>query len=143
MQISDVSALDASNPEFQALAPPHGWADGYTDAEAIRQKVETLSDEGKQVILVGHSYGGWVATESATLDLHFRERSKNGRSGGIIGIFYISGYILPVGQSTDSFFSPQGDATPLPPFVKLGVSKVYFNTLSSLSPYFQCRSNRI
>ncbi|MCJ1238423.1 hypothetical protein MMC14_006412 [Varicellaria rhodocarpa] len=61
----------------------------------------------------------WVSTENATPELRFSARAKEGKSGGVFGIFYISGYILPVGQSIHSFFYPQGDSTPLSPFVTL------------------------
>ena len=71
----------------------------------------------------------WVSTENATPELRFSARAKEGKSGGVFGIFYISGYILPVGQSIHSFFYPQGDSTPLSPFVTLHVSEVLVRRL--------------
>ncbi|KAL9119005.1 MAG: hypothetical protein Q9187_004439 [Circinaria calcarea] len=117
--VSGVSADDISNPEFDAPPPTQGWPDGYSDAEVVRREIEKLADQGKKILLVGHSYGGWLATESAIPELQHQARTKEGKEGGVVGIFYVSGYILPKGQSIDSFFSPQGDATPPPPFVML------------------------
>lgn len=120
MNVSQASPQATS--EIDPHAPPSGWPTGYTDAEVIKAAIRKQADAGKKVILAGHSYGGWLATESATPELRLDARAAQGQSGGIIGIFYISGYVLPQGQSIDSFFSPQGDETPLPPFVRLHVS---------------------
>ena len=122
--VSDVSADDTSNAVFDALPPTQGWPDGYSDAKVVKHEIEKLAGEGKKILLVGHSYGGWLATESATPELQYQARTKEGKGGGVVGIFYVSGYILPKGQSIDSFFSPNGDATPPPPFVTLHVSRI-------------------
>ena len=122
MAVSDISTDDTSNEGFNALPPPEGWPNGRTDVEVIRREISKLADKGKNVLLVGHGYGGWLATESASPELQQSTRLMEGKVGVVIGIFYISGYILPKGLSIESFFSPQGDASPPPPFATLHVS---------------------
>lgn len=119
MAVSDVTPRDASR--INPTPPFGGWPNGFTDTDCIKSQLRKLVESGAHVLLVGHSYGGWVATESAVPELRAQTRKANRQKGGVIGIFYLSGYILPVGQSVDSFFSPQGDNTPPPSFVKLYV----------------------
>lgn len=120
MEVSAASPYDLTH--LDSRPPPAGWPNGFTDAEVIKAEIRTLVNAGRTVLLIGHSYGGWVATESAAPELRLRNRAAKGQTGGIVGIFFISGYVLPAGQSIHTFFSPQGDDSPLPPFVKLHVS---------------------
>ena len=120
--VSDVSADDTINPEFDVYPPNHGWPNGHRDVKLMRHEIEKLSDKGKKVILVGRSYEGSLATEAAGPELQLQMRASQGKLGGTAGWFYVSGYMLPRGQSIDSFLSPDGDATTPPPSVKLQVS---------------------
>lgn len=122
MMVSEACPDNADDPAFDALPTDGTWPDGVSDAEVIREEIDGLVSKGLDVLLLGHSYGAWVATEAAESKLLRSTRTNKGATGGIIGMFYIAGYILPQGQSIHEFFSPQGDATPLPPFVTLHVS---------------------
>jgi hypothetical protein len=63
------------------------------DATAIRAVTANLADEGHQVVLVMHSYGGIPGTESAEeLGCEFRQNA--GKPGGSIALVYLS-RILP------------------------------------------------
>jgi pimeloyl-ACP methyl ester carboxylesterase len=50
------------------------------DATAIRAVTSKLADEGHQVVVVIHSYGGIPGTESAR-ELGYELRQKTGKSG--------------------------------------------------------------
>jgi pimeloyl-ACP methyl ester carboxylesterase len=70
----------------------------YDDAAFIAKEIEKLADEGKDVVLVAHSYGGIPATESAK-GLGKEERQKQQKKGGIVNLAYMTAPVPPVGGS--------------------------------------------
>ncbi|KAL2849325.1 hypothetical protein BJX68DRAFT_267177 [Aspergillus pseudodeflectus] len=67
------------------------------DATAIRAVTTKLADEGHQVVLVMHSYGGIPGTESAEeLGCEFRQNA--GKPGGSIALVYLAAYFLTKGM---------------------------------------------
>ncbi|MCJ1476325.1 hypothetical protein MMC13_004991 [Lambiella insularis] len=73
----------------------------YDDAAFIAKETEKLADEGKDVILIAHSYGGAPTTQS-TYGLSKAERRKHGKDGGIVKIAYMTAVVPAVGMSTAS-----------------------------------------
>lgn len=76
------------------------------DAIAIQKVTSKLSNEGQQIILVMHSYGGIPGTESAK-GLSWEIRQAEGKPGGIIALIYVSAYLIKEGMSV---LSVAGDA---------------------------------
>jgi hypothetical protein len=76
------------------------------DALAIQKVTSKLADDGQQIILVMHSYGGIPGTESAK-GLSWEIRQANGEPGGIIALVYVSAYLIKEGMSV---MSVAGDA---------------------------------
>lgn len=70
----------------------------YDDASYFHDVIARLADQGKDVVLLPHSYGGIVANESAK-GLLKSERSEIGKTGGIIEILNISTLSPAVGES--------------------------------------------
>ncbi|KAH0848250.1 hypothetical protein AYO21_05376 [Fonsecaea monophora] len=70
----------------------------YDDASFIAKEVEKLADQGKDVILVSHSYGGVPVTES-TKGLSKEERQKQGKKGGIVNLAYMTALVPAIGQT--------------------------------------------
>ena len=70
----------------------------YEDAEVIAQEASRLADQGKDVILIGHSYSGVPITQS-TKDLSKVERRAQGKSGGIAQLAYMTCLVPALGQS--------------------------------------------
>lgn len=70
----------------------------YDDAAQIAAEAEKLADEGKDVILVAHSYGGTPTTES-TKGLSKKERQAQGKKGGIVKLAYMTCLVPAVGVS--------------------------------------------
>ncbi|KAK4243665.1 hypothetical protein C7999DRAFT_44560 [Corynascus novoguineensis] len=64
-------------------------------------------EAGKNVLLVGHSSGGWVATQAAQDDIQAKVRKSKGLAGGVIGILYVGALVISVGESSHSFFQPK------------------------------------
>lgn len=71
----------------------------YDDAAHFHTVISKLADQGKDIILVPHSYGGVVANESAKGLLKV-DREKAGKTGGIIAIVNITTVTPAVGEST-------------------------------------------
>lgn len=70
----------------------------YEDAALIAKEVEKLADEGKDVILIPHSYGG-VPTTQSTKGLSKSERQKEGKKGGVVRIAYMTALVPAVGAT--------------------------------------------
>jgi pimeloyl-ACP methyl ester carboxylesterase len=75
------------------------------DAAFVASEITKHADEGKDVILVAHSYGGLPATES-TKGLSKVDRERQGKPGGLVRLAYISCVILPVGEFDASVIMP-------------------------------------
>jgi pimeloyl-ACP methyl ester carboxylesterase len=74
----------------------------YDDADYIAREVEKLADEGKDVVLIGHSYSGIPVTQCGK-GLSKEERRSQGRSGGLVNLAYLSSPVPPLGGHADSF----------------------------------------
>lgn len=71
------------------------------DATAIQKVTSKLADDGHQIILVMHSYGGIPGTESAK-GLSWEIRRAEGQPGGIVALVYVSAYLIKEGMSVMS-----------------------------------------
>ena len=68
------------------------------DVTSLRRVLATLADEGKDIVVVAHSYGGIVAsTASEGLVKHFR--AESGKAGGIVKVVYLAAFALDKEQS--------------------------------------------
>ena len=123
---SDLNLLnvgDVRTPDFDRGPPVGGYPQGEEDVKVILDILEPLVNEkGKKVVLIGHSSGGWTATESATTTLHAKVRQEKGLTGGVIGILFLGAFIIPVGESINGFFQPKDSPSFTPPFMRFHVS---------------------
>jgi pimeloyl-ACP methyl ester carboxylesterase len=101
---AEVLSLDPSDPSNASTSK---------DAEHVRATtLVPLLEEGKDVILFAHSYGGVVAAAAAA-GLSKSARHANAKPGGIIGLLYLVGNIVGEGESLKDAI---GGA--YPPFIK-------------------------
>lgn len=83
------------------------------DVTAIRTCLtELIEKEGKDVILVTHSYTGMPGSE-APIGLGKKEREKNGLQGGVIRLVYIMAFAMPEG------FHPTAGNAQFPEWMKV------------------------
>ncbi|KAI1802572.1 alpha/beta-hydrolase [Daldinia bambusicola] len=118
---SDLAKLnvgDVNSPDFDREPPKEGYPQGEEDAEVILDILRRLVGRGKRIVLIGHSAGGWVATEAARPEFQARSRKEKGLSGGILGILYMGAFVIPVGESIHSFFQPKDGPAVTPPFMQ-------------------------
>ncbi|KAH7308527.1 Alpha/beta hydrolase fold-1 [Stachybotrys elegans] len=94
------------NPNDTRTPPPM-----YADADLVAAEVEKLADEGKDVIVVAHSYGGVPMTQGAA-GLGKATRAKEGKKGGITTLAYMTAFLPELGQAAIEILSdvPPGQA---------------------------------
>ncbi|RDW88547.1 hypothetical protein BP6252_00579 [Coleophoma cylindrospora] len=68
------------------------------DADQINHMLTKLADQEKEILLVGHSYGGLPMTESCQ-SLTKLERTMQGKRGGVIALLYIAAFVPSAGES--------------------------------------------
>ncbi|KAK7449897.1 hypothetical protein CaCOL14_010117 [Colletotrichum acutatum] len=81
-------------PSVGAEPPTKGLTD---DANAVRAVLQRLADEGKEIVLVVHSYGGLVGA-NAVEGLGYKQRAKEGKKGGVITFVYLTAFVVPKGK---------------------------------------------
>ncbi|RFU24005.1 hypothetical protein B7463_g12330, partial [Scytalidium lignicola] len=99
----------------------------------IQKTTSELVAQGKEVVLVMHSYGGIPGTESAK-GLLKKDRAAEQKAGGIVSLVYIASFLLPQGESLASFLGS------MPPWVifdgdkitaeAASVDNIFYNDLS-------------
>lgn len=92
--------------------PPHQDFDG--DVAAIRDALNELVSDNKEVVLVVHSYTGLPGGE-APKGLAKKDREAKGLEGGVIRYVVINGFATPAGFRP----TPKGDYTQFPGWMKL------------------------
>jgi len=101
-------------PTFDAEpAPP---LISLADDVKVVQEVLThlVEQEGKEVVVVMHSYGGVVGSESVHERYGKKARESQGLPGGVTQLLYLCAFILPIGASLASALGGG-----LPPFIKV------------------------
>lgn len=77
------------------------------DAEYARGVLTKEIDQGKDVVVFMHSYGGMVGTE-ASHGLGKKRREKEGKKGGVVHLYYLCAFLLHEGQSMASIAQETG-----------------------------------
>ena len=96
------------------------------DAELFHAIAEKLADQGKDVVIVTHSYGGIPGTECSK-GLSKEERKAIGKPGGISRFVYVTSVVPPPGKSLKDLM---GDL--VPSFINAEVSLFDQNTYHGL-----------
>lgn len=79
--------------------PPKKGATMKEDAAYFRGIAELLASQGKDVVVLGHSYGGIVATECVK-GVTKTEREAQGKTGGVVKVLYLASVVGDVGQGS-------------------------------------------
>ncbi|RMZ67766.1 signal peptide protein [Pyrenophora seminiperda CCB06] len=92
-----------AHPSVGAEPPTKGLAD---DAAALHSTLERLADDGKEIVLVVHSYGGMVG-QNALVDLGYKQRKAAGKKGGVIILVYLAAFVAPKGATIKTMLGGQ------------------------------------
>jgi pimeloyl-ACP methyl ester carboxylesterase len=84
-----------AHPSIGAEPPSKTLAD---DTASLRDVLTKLADEGRDLIVVAHSYGGVVASSSVE-GLNKAARTAEGKAGGVVKMVYLAAFALDKGQS--------------------------------------------
>lgn len=79
------------------------------DVEQIRRILIPLFDQGKEVVMMIHSYAG-IPGSAAMKGLSKTERRAQGKRGGLIGVVYLCAFVAPEGKSLKDMIG--GEFTP-------------------------------
>lgn len=97
LQTAGYEAIVAAYPSCNSQSPKTATCD--QDAKAIRQQcLSLMEDKGKHLLLVCHSFGG-IPGGAAAHGLSKEERLQKGEKGGIIGLVYMTAFVVPEGSS--------------------------------------------
>ena len=99
--------------------PPVGLKD---DAQCIRDELTRLIDqEGKDVLVIAHSYGGMVSNEGIDASFAKATRAREGKQGGVVRIVFLAAFLVPKGATLST---PMGDV--IPPYIPIDVRTCIF-----------------
>ena len=95
--------LTARGFESEAVANQSvGAADESTgllaDIAYTKNHLQGLADQGRQIVVVTHSYGGMVGA-GAVEGLGYAQRAKAGQTGGVIQVVWMAAFVTPKGKS--------------------------------------------
>lgn len=101
---------------------PHGDTDLAADVAFMRDSVlQPLLAEGKNVVLLMHSFGG-VYGGASVRGLSRTERAAQGLKGGVVALVYMAAACVPSGMTT---LERMGVGEDLLPWVSLDVCSSY------------------
>lgn len=80
----------------------------YDDAALIIRAVEELADQGKDVIVISHSYSG-IPMSQAAAGLGKNSRMSQGRRGGIIKLGYVTSFVPALGEASNDILGDVPD----------------------------------
>ncbi|KAL4965978.1 alpha/beta hydrolase [Aspergillus stella-maris] len=84
-----------ATPSVGASPPVKGL---HADIEYTKPILQGVVENGRQVVVVTHSYGGIVGA-SAVEGLGYTQRTKAGLSGGVVMVVWMSSFVAKKGQS--------------------------------------------
>ncbi|KAL9120726.1 MAG: hypothetical protein Q9187_002714 [Circinaria calcarea] len=107
------STLSVSYPSFNPTDPHK--TDVAADSRSIRENVlhPLVEEDGKEVVIIMHSYGGMPGSVAAK-GLGEKQRRKEGKLGGVLGLIFITAFVIQEGASV-----ADGQGGNLPPWVKV------------------------
>lgn len=88
IRLSSVAPSDGPLPEPGTM---------YDDAAVIAREINQLVEQGKEVVVLAHSYGGMPASQSIQ-GLVKREGSEH--AGGVVQLAYMTAVVPPEGKSS-------------------------------------------
>ncbi|KIV77371.1 hypothetical protein PV11_09169 [Exophiala sideris] len=94
----EAAGYETIGVSFASVGASKQLQDIGPDVEAIQNVVRPIVDQGRDVMLVVHSYGGVVGGESVR-GLDKVSRAKEGKEGGITHLYYCCAFALPEGVS--------------------------------------------
>lgn len=106
----DVHLHDLPSASGAPSLPPASLTD---DGKYFHSVIESLAKQGKDVVVIAHSYGGAVARE-AVHNLSKQYRQKSDQPGGIVRLIYISTMFMNPGENGMEMFARHAEKLTFP-----------------------------
>ncbi|TQN67140.1 hypothetical protein CSHISOI_08374, partial [Colletotrichum shisoi] len=90
-------------PSGDTLTPESAPED---DIRLVRKIASGLAEQGKEIVVLAHSYGGTVSTEALS-GLGIKDRTVAGKAGGVRLLVYLAAFIA-AGEELLQDFAPPG-----------------------------------
>ena len=88
-----ITKVPSLNPQDPSVC------DCLSDAASVREQLlPLLEDDGKDIIILCHSYGG-IPAGGAAYGLSTSARKHQGKSGGVLGLIYLTAFVVPEDES--------------------------------------------
>ncbi|PWY69077.1 hypothetical protein BO70DRAFT_400143 [Aspergillus heteromorphus CBS 117.55] len=117
--LSRLDVGDVNNPDFDRAPPVGGYPSDSEDVDVVIWALDKLiKQEGKRVLLAAHSSGGWVATQAPIPELQLKSRQVAGKPDGLLGLFFLGAFVIPIGESVNTFSQPEDGTQVTPPFMR-------------------------
>jgi hypothetical protein len=79
------------------------------DAKKLTNEISALVEQGKEIVMVMHSFGGLPGSEACKGNIK-SVRQREGKKGGVIACVYLCAFMLPTGYSLmDAVMSDPGE----------------------------------
>ena len=99
--------------KLASVDPPKQARPGMSDDIAFIQQhlLQPLVDQGREILLVCHSFAG-LSGGAAALGYSKKERRGKGQTGGIVGLLFIAAFLAfegaePLGKLPDGTYRPE------------------------------------
>ncbi|KIW22402.1 uncharacterized protein PV07_12290 [Cladophialophora immunda] len=99
--LSGSKSVFVNNLPSASRNPPEDPATLDDDAKFFRAIIEKVANQGKDVVVVAHSYGGVVGTETLR-GVGKAERQARGQPGGVVRLVYLAAHVPSAGHSLKS-----------------------------------------
>ncbi|OBT62652.1 hypothetical protein VE03_07530 [Pseudogymnoascus sp. 23342-1-I1] len=96
-----LASLASVNP-----APPAVNVTCTDDTLALRAQLLPIIEEGNDIVVVCHSYGG-IPAGGAAAGLAKKDRAARNEKGGVLGLIYMSSFVVPEGVSVQEYLGGQ------------------------------------
>ncbi|KAL9105898.1 MAG: hypothetical protein Q9227_009009 [Pyrenula ochraceoflavens] len=129
--ITKLNVGDLTNPNYDNSPPSRGYPQPAEDAIVLKQILDHILEQGKYVLVLGHSSGGFVAAYVTEPELQANVRKSKGQTGGIIGLFFECAFLIPANDSVHTFFQPKDGSQPVIPPYSVVHKHGFFGLLST------------
>ena len=122
LEISGYPTLTATLPSVGSSSPKAATC--TEDADALRgQLLSLIESDGKDVLVLAHSYGG-IPAAGAAYGLSKSSRRQEGKKGGVLGLIYLSAFVVPEGTSLLTYLGGKHAPYLVPDDVRLSFSNL-------------------
>ncbi|RAL13868.1 alpha/beta hydrolase [Aspergillus homomorphus CBS 101889] len=89
---------ESATVAHQSLAAANPSVGLHADIANAKRVLQKWADQGRQIVVVAHSYGGLVAA-GAVEGLGHAQRASTGQPGGVIQVVWLAAFVVPRGKS--------------------------------------------